>query len=236
MNEGSVQMTTQKAFKRRVRERMSKTGESYAAARRHLARTRDRLQASRTEIRLASALELASDENVAEATGQGWEAWLSMLDRWGARQRKRGETVDFLMAEHAVPSWYAQAIATGYERTRGLRLKHQQSDGFTIYASRTVGVPLEALFDAFIEEEAQRQWLADEPMSLRTAQPGKVARFDWSGDQSRVMVTFEGKGPAKATAFVTHERLADPEVAETAKAAWKDRLTALKSFLEASHV
>lgn len=229
-------MTTQKLFKRRVRERMSKTGESYAAARRHLARTRDRLQASRTETGLASALELASDEKVAEATGRGWEAWLFLLDRWGARQRKRGEIVAFLMAEHAVPSWYAQAIATGYERTRGLRLKHQQSDGFTIYASRTVGVPLEALFDAFTDAEAQGQWLADGPMPLRSARPGKVARFDWSGDQSRVMVTFEGKGPARATAFVTHERLADPEVADAAKAAWKDRLSALKSFLESTHV
>jgi uncharacterized protein YndB with AHSA1/START domain len=227
-------MPTQKLFKRRVRERMSKTGESYTTARSHLARTRDRLASSRTD--LVGALELASDEKVSEATGRGWKAWLFVLDRWGARQRKRGETVDFLMAEHAVRPWYAQAIATGYERVRGLRLKHQQADGFTIYASKTVSVPLDVLFAAFVDERRRDQWLADGSMSVRTSQPGKVAHFDWDDGATRVNVTFEEKGPAKSTAFVTHERLADPDAAEAAKAAWRQRLAALKAYLESTDV
>lgn len=224
-------MTTQKLFKRRVRERMSKTGETYTAARRQVVLKRERLDA-RTS--LATATELASDERVLEKTGRGWEAWISILDLWGARDRKRGETVEFLMDEHAVPSWYAQAIATGYERTRGMRLKHQQPSGFTIYASKTVGVPIGVLFGAFADERTRRQWLTDGSMSLGTSQPGKVARFDWGGGPTRVSVTFEGKGPAKATAYVTHERLPDPDEAERAKAAWKERLTALKSFIESA--
>ena len=223
-------MTTQKLFKRRVRERMAKTGERYATARRHVAVKRDHLASAPTA--LAGATDLASDAKIAEVTGRGWEAWLSLLDRWGARQRKRGETVEFLIAEHSVPHWWAQTIAAGYERTRGMRLKHQQPDGFTIYASKTVGVPLELLFDAFADERMRMQWLTDGSMSLRTSQPGKVARFDWGADQTRVSVTFEGKGPAKATAHVTHERLPDPGAAETAKAFWKTRVAALKSFLE----
>ena len=64
-------MTTQKLFKRRVRERMSKTGETYTAARRQVVLKRERLDA-RTS--LASATELASDERVIEMTGRGWEA------------------------------------------------------------------------------------------------------------------------------------------------------------------
>jgi hypothetical protein len=225
-------MTTQKLLKRRVRERMSKTGESYAAARRHIVRMRDRLVSAPTD--LSSALELASDKKVTEATGQGWKTWLTLLDQWGARQRKRGQTVKFLMAEHAVSSWYAQALATGYERTRGLRLKHQQAEGFTIYASRTVGVHLTTLFDAFVNPRTRKRWLTGGAMRARSSQPGKVARFDWDGGPTRVMVTFEEKGPARATAYVTHERLPDPDEAETAKAAWKERLASLKSFLEAT--
>jgi hypothetical protein len=227
-------MTTQKLFKRRVRERMSKTGESYTAARRHVAPTRDRLASA--SIGLAGATELASDEKITEATGRSWEAWLSLLDRWGARDRKRTETVDFLLSEHAVAGWWAQAITTGYERARGMRLKHQQSDGFTIYASKTVGVPIGVLFDAFVDERTRIQWLTDGSMSLRGSQPGKVARFDWGDGKTRVNITFEGKGPAKATAFVVHERLADPNAAEAAKASWKQRLAALKTFLEATNV
>ena len=78
-------MTTQKLFKRRVRERMSKTGESYTAARLHVVPTRNRIETDRTN--LASARELASDEKLTEATGRDWDAWLSILDRWGARDR-----------------------------------------------------------------------------------------------------------------------------------------------------
>ncbi len=223
-------MTTQKLFKRRVRERAKKTGETYAAARRHVAVERDRLEAARK--RLASAKELASDEKMLEATGRDWEGWLSILDRWGAGNRKHGETVDFLMAEHAVPGWYAQAITTGYERARGRRLKHQQPDGFTVYVSKTVGVPIEVLFDAFVEERTRAQWLTDGSMSVRTSQPGKVARFDWAGGSTRVLVTFEEKGPSKSTAYVAHERLPDARTAETTKALWKERVAALKSLVE----
>jgi len=225
-------MTTQKLFKRRVRERMTKTGESYTAARTHVARTRDRLEDSRD--RLDSAMELASDAKLREATGRDWEAWLALLDRWGARRRKHGETVEFLIAEHAVSGWYAQAITNGHERARGIRLKHQQPDGFTIYASKTVGVPIAVLFDAFADEHMRARWMIDESMSPRSAQPGKVARFDWGDGRSRVSVTFEDKGPAKSTAAVAHERLEGPDEAEAAKALWRQRLATLKAFLESA--
>jgi uncharacterized protein YndB with AHSA1/START domain len=223
-------MTTQKLLKRRVRERMAKTGESYTAARRHVVIGRGRLQEART--RLASAKELASDEKLAEATGRDWDAWISILDQWGGRDRKHRETVDFLISEHSVPGWWAQSITTGYERARGLRLKHQQPNGFTIYASKTVGVPLEALFHAFVDDRTRAGWLTGGSMSVRSSQPDKVARFDWDGGPTRILVTFEEKGPSKATAYVAHERLPDAAAADAAKAAWKDRVAALKSFLE----
>ena len=71
-------------------------------------------------------------------------------------------------------------------------------------------------------------------MALRNAQPGKVARFDWTGDTSRVEVTFEAKGPDRATAHVAHARLPDASAGEGAKVAWRSRLGALKSALEDS--
>jgi hypothetical protein len=223
-------MPTQKLFKRRVRARMAKTGESYTAAREHVAPARDVHETDRA--RLASAKELASDEKLTEATGRDWSAWLAILDRWGAGERKHRDIVDNLIAEHAVPGWWAQAITTGYERARGKRAKHQQPDGFTVYASKTVGVPLDELFAAFSDEAVRARWLTDGSMSLRTAQPGRAARFDWNGGPTRILVTFEAKGPSRATAYVAHEKLPDAEVAEEAKAQWKRRVIALKAFLE----
>lgn len=225
-------MPTQKLFKRRVRERMSKTGESYTAARRHVAPTRDR--AEEDKARLASAKELASDEKLIAATGQDWQAWLTILDRWGARDHTHAEIVAYLHSEHSVPPWWTQTVTNGFERARGLRAKHQQSDGFTVYASKTVGVPVDVLFRAFVDEPTRTRWLTDGLMSLRTAQPGKVARFDWGDGGSRILVTFETKGPSKAAAHVSHERLPDADAAEVAKALWKKRVAALKLVLEST--
>jgi hypothetical protein len=133
-----------------------------------------------------------------------------------------------------VPGWWAQTITVGYQRARGMRRKHQQSDGFTVYASKTVGVSLDALYAAFVDDARRAQWLTGGSMSLRTSQPEKVARFDWADGVTRVMVMFESKGAAKATAHVTHERLTDPADGESAKSAWKQRLISLKAFLEST--
>lgn len=224
-------MTSEKAFKRRVRERMSKTGESYAAARSQVSQKRDRIQTARR--RLAVADELPADDKVREATGRPWDDWFSMLDRWGARGRTHGETAAHLVEEHGVPGWWAQSITVWYQRTRGMRLKHQQADGFTVHASKTIAVAPEVAYEAVVDPQSRQQWLADEPMTLRTSRPARSARFTWSDGATRVHVSFDPKGPGKTVVAVAHERLPDPDEAETAKAAWRQRLSHLKAYLEA---
>lgn len=223
-------MTTQKLFKRRVRERMAKTGERYAAARAQVGRQREQGEADPPDV--ASAMELASDAKLHEATGRYWLEWIAVLDAWGATKHKHPEIVEFLSREHSVAPWWRQTVTNGYERARGMRKKHQQADGFTVYASKTIGVSLDVLFNAFVDDRSRARWLVDSAMSVRGSQPGKVARFDWADGQSRVMVTFEGKGPGRATAHVAHERLPDAAAGEAAKTAWRARLGALKSSLE----
>ena len=223
-------MTKERLFKSRVRERMSKTGESYTSARSHVSQKRGRVQAART--RLAAPTDRPSDVRVVEMTGRTWEAWFSVLDRWGAQERKRGETVGFLMSYHGVPGWWAQSITYWYQLARGMRLKHQQANGFTVYATKTIAVPIDVLFDAFTNPRTRRKWLTDGKMSLRTSQPGQTARFSWADGPTRVNVYFIDKGPSKSAVEVAHERLPDGDEAETTKAAWRARLTHLKSFLE----
>ena len=50
--------------------------------------------------------------------------------------------------------------------------------------------------------------------------------------QPGVVVAVLDKGPGKAPVSVTHEKLQDPEAAERQKAAWRERLAALKGLLE----
>jgi hypothetical protein len=223
-------MTKERSLKRRVRERMSKTGESYAAARKQVVQKRDRLKEARTT--LASTDDRPSDEKLAAATGKTWDAWFTLLDRWGAKTRSHSETARYLASDHGVPGWWTQTITVWYQRTRGLRLKHQQKDGFAIQASKTIDVALDRAFVAFVKPAVRKRWLTDGAMKIRTSQPGRSARFDWDDGSTRVLATFAAKAPAKTLVAISHEKLPDADEAEKAKAAWRQRLARLKSHLE----
>lgn len=228
-------MTTDKTLKRRVRARMAQTGERYAAARDQVVRKRDRVSAA--SQRLAVPDGRPSDEAIESATGKGWEAWFAELDAWGARERTHTATAAHLTGARGVPGWWAQSITVYYQRSRGLRLKHQQTHGFTVSVSRTISAPVRTVFEAFTDDARRATWLTDGTATLRSSRPDHAvawtARLDWEGGPSRLLVTFEDKGPTKTTVTVSHERLPDPDDAETAKAAWRERLSALKASLEA---
>jgi len=223
-------MTEAKTFKRRVRERMSKTGESYTAARVQVAQKRDRNDAART--RLAAEDERPPVEKLTDATGKTWDEWFAILDRWGARERTHRDIAKHLIEELGAPGWWAQSITYWYERSRGMRLKHQRADGFSVTATRTIGVAVDALYEAFVDDVERKKWFEDAPMSLRTAQPTKGARFDWEDGSTRVVAWFEAKGPSKSTIALAHEKLPDADEAETMKAMWRRKLSELKSHLE----
>jgi hypothetical protein len=224
-------MTESKTFKRRVRERMTKTGESYTAARAQLSGKRDRIEGARNRLK-GAAEELQSDEKLAEATGKTWDEWIALLDAWGARTKKHPEIARYLIDELGVPGWWAQTVTVGYERATGLRVKHQQGKTFSISATKTVNVPVDDLFAAFVDDVERKRWFEDASMSLRTSRENRDARFDWEDGSTRVVAWFAAKGPSKSTISMAHEKLPDADEAETMKAMWRERLADLKAHLE----
>jgi hypothetical protein len=221
-------MTTQRSFKRLVRSRMEKTGESYTAARAVLLAGDEKPKAAEQPW-LAS-----SDERIRERTGRGWEEWFDLLDDWGAMERTHRETARWVAEQLGIGPlvWEAQAVTSSYEQARGLRAVGETEQGFAASASRTVAVPVERLFDAVVDESLRRSWLPDGELSERTATRPKSARFDWGDGSSRVMVAFSAKGEEKSTMALQHVRLADLAEAERMKAYWRERVTALKEELE----
>jgi hypothetical protein len=220
-------MTKQKTFKRRVRERMAKTGESYTAARRMLI-----ADGARPDTEVADFEPPVPDERVAEATGRGYEPWFAVLDDWGAPKRTHTEMARWLREEHEVDGWWAQAITVGYERARGLRAPGEKADGFAATASKTVGVPVARLYDAFEDEALRERWLPGADMRTRTATKPRSARYDWEDGTTRLIVGFEAKGEAKSLVALSHERLPDSETAGEMKTWWRERLAELKADLE----
>src|SRR2546430_602772 len=73
-------MTRHQSFKRLVRTRMAKTGESYTAARATLLAAREPDAGPRPAL-------ATSDEMIRQRTGRGWEEWFDLLDEAGLAER-----------------------------------------------------------------------------------------------------------------------------------------------------
>jgi hypothetical protein len=227
-------MTRQKSFKSRVRARMSKTGERYTAARRHLLTHPDQSEPdTSTAASVRRATGRMSGEAVRSRTGRGWDEWFALLDSWGARSRTHTEIARWLVVEHDVSGWWAQTVTVAYEQERGMRAPAQHGDGFAAGASRTINVPAERLSAAFTDPRLRERWLPGATLNVRTNRPGKSLTADWDGGASRLSVYLTAKSEAKSQVAVQHQRLPDAGAAERQKAYWRDALTALKSLLEA---
>jgi uncharacterized protein YndB with AHSA1/START domain len=225
-------MTVQKSFKRLVRARMAKTGESYTTA-------RAQLLAGDAESTDVEAPRLAcSDERIRERTGQGWEQWFDLLDSWDAESMSHREIVshvaEFLDDEKL--AWNTQAIATSFERARGKRAVGERvgRDGFVAGASKTIAVSAKHAFAAFVDPSQRDGWLPDIELSERTVTKPTTARFDVDDGTTRLVVFVEAKGPTKSTVVVEHSRLADNDEREARKLYWRNALVRLKTQLEGS--
>src|SRR5947207_11677897 len=192
-------MTEHKSFKRLVRARMDKTGESYTAARAQLLRAEE-------PSGTGGPVLATSDEAIRQRTGRGWEEWFALLDEWGAADRSHREIARWVAEKQGVVplAWNAQAVAASYELTRGLRVVGEKPDGFAVTASKTVAVPADRLYDVFVDASLREDWLPDGELRERTATKPKSARFDWGERGSRVHVTFLAKGEAKSTLALEH--------------------------------
>jgi hypothetical protein len=173
-----------------------------------------------------------SDEAIRRRTGRGWEDWFEVLDEWGAHERPHKEIARWLREEQVVDGWGAQSVTVSYERARGLRALGERPEGFSVTAQKTVPVPVDRLYEAFVDESLRERWLPAGDLSERTATRPKSARFDWGDGTTRVIVGFTAKDDAKSTVALEHERLPDAEEADRMKTFWRERLTALESQLE----
>jgi activator of Hsp90 ATPase-like protein len=216
-------MTRDKAQKRATRARMSKTGERYSAARRHVVEPGEELRAEDLP---------QPDASVRQKTGKGWREWFRILDAWGAKERKHGDIARYLMEEQGVPGWWAQSITLGYERARGMRAKYQSAAGvFQVSVSKTFPIGAGKLFRAFAETSKRNKWLERGTLKVRTAQRNRSVRFDFRDGTSRVVVSFDPKGRSKTTVAVQHERLADARAVEEMRGMWKEQLNRLAEVL-----
>ena len=222
-------MTRHKSFKRLVRTRMEKTGESYTAARAML---------------LAAEPSTGHPEATARHFGRRPSGGAP-----GAAGRS-GSTCSTSSARPSVPTGRSRAgspISSGSSRWCGRRRPSRQLRARSRPACRR---PARRRLP---RSPHRRPWTfppsGSSTRSSTRRNAGRGCRTESCGNAPRpgrdrpattgrvvtpgVMVTFDAKGPGKSTVAVQHARLADAEDAERKKLFWRERLTALKSQLEA---
>ena len=210
-------MTTHKDFKRLVRARMARTGESYTAARSHYLKSngadgrRDGQADSSVTIRpsgrpaVVDYQKLAgmSDATINAKTGCDWKKWTDALDYVKAHEWTHTEIARYVHEKFKIPGWWSQSVTVGYERIKGLRAIGQRLGGeFEASKSKTFNVPMNRLFSAFTSKRTRDKWLGPMDVTIRTTIKGRSIRMTWP-DGKLVAAWFEAKGPRKNVVGIT---------------------------------
>jgi hypothetical protein len=239
-------MTANRDFKRLVRGRMQKTGESYTAARAHLLR---HPKVSSTAAPVApppvspapapatgpapadyARLAGMSDATIKAKTGCEWARWVYALDRAKAYEWPHPRIADYIRTKYKTGPWWTQTVTVGYERIKGLRARGQRRNGtFETSKSKTLPLALSRLYSAFTQKRTRERWLPGVPLKVRSATREKYLRLNWP-DGTSVEVGFLSKGRGKAQVAVQHTRLPDQATALRMKAFWGERLEALAAL------
>ena len=239
-------MTDAKKLKRKIRERASRTGESYAAARRHVVNQVDQARQDRTReaadtARSGPATGAVSETRCMEATGHGFDHWFEVLDRFGAAKQGHTAAARHLKEEHGVSAWYSQSITVIYERARGLREINQACEGnYQVSATKVLRAPFaqahrlltdlgtDATWLDSIDDDVA-QWIREGRDHLRTKDTAVWLRLKLPDGRVELRISDGGDGRSRAVARV--EQLSSAEAVEPERARFKQVLAAMAAAL-----
>jgi hypothetical protein len=215
-------MPVQKDFKRLVRARMQKTGEAYTAARQQLLNKREPPPDYAAVAGMSEAI-------VTEKTGRTWAEWVRVLDAAKSADKPHREIARYV-SSLGTPGWWTQMVTVGYERIKGLRAIGQRRDGsYEANKSRTFGVPIKKLFDAFANDRTRKRWLGPSFTVRSSLSPKRMTVK--CADNTVVQIGFWPKGAGKSAVSVQHQKLPDRSAVDATKKAWGERFDRLGDIL-----
>ncbi len=155
-----------------------------------------------------------SDEKVKAATGRVLAEWCELLDAQGATTWKHQDTARWLVEEHGVDGWWAQAVTIGYEQERGQRVPGQRADGsFAVSATKTISAARADVIDAVLVALVGH---FGEPTSRRPASPYSTAR--WKIDGHTITAGISEVKPGKTLIALERSKLSSVDSLDSAKA------------------
>lgn len=174
-----------------------------------------------------------SDAAVQAKTGKTWNEWFAILDKAGAKKLDHPAIAVCLSRQPGINPWWQQMVTVGYEQARGLRVKHETPQGYSVSRSKTLDVPVSTLYRAWNDRKARARWLEDNGLTVRKATADKSMRITWSDGKSSVEALFYAKGKQKSQVTVQHNKLANARQATQMKTYWGACLERLQTFLNA---
>ncbi len=171
-----------------------------------------------------------SDAAVLRRTGKDWAQWFALLDKAGASAMPHPDIARLLHEQHKLPGWWAQMVTVEYERARGLRAKHQTTQGYVAGVSRTLEAAVGRVFRAWADTRQRRSWLGATKFAITTATRNKSLRIAWA-DGTRTEVYFAAKGPARCQVALQHSKLPGARSVARMKKFWSAALDKLERTL-----
>lgn len=216
----AVAMTKQESFKRRIRERMAKTGERYTTARRAL------LAKSKPAGRAWVAPPEVTDQAVIEATGASWDQWCDLIDAWSGSADGHAAVAQHLAAEHDLDPWWSQTVTVGWERITGVRLPYQRADG-TFSAGKSATIPGDPamLRRMLLSDSDRKELFPGHQTELLSAPDAKAIRI--SLGPGVAVMSIEPKSNGRMRVAIQHNKLPTFERVEEWKFYWTDWLDAV---------
>ncbi len=216
-------MTAHASFKKRIRDRMAKTGERYGAARRTLIEQAD---SADSHERVWVSPPEQPDASVIEHTGRSWNEWCDLIETWPEAADGHGAVAARVLAEFDVTGWWGQGITVGWERITGRRLVNQMSDGtFTAAVSRTITIDATELREMLYDDDDRSDLFGGMTSEMRSRVGVKIPRIRL--DVGTVGISIEEKSDGRATVGVSHEKLTEPADVAQWKPFWAEWLEAL---------
>ena len=167
-------------------------------------------------------------------TGVTLAEWFRHLDSLEAKKMAHADIFNLVASIEGLKplgQWNQNLLTTSYEWDRGLKERGQKGKDFEISVSKTVNVPVEVLYNAFVDQKLRKKWI-DGKIEITKQTENKSARALWSDGNTRLSVDFYAKGDAKSQIVVQHLKIPDSTTAAAMKQFWPARLDALKSLLE----
>lgn len=240
-------MTRQQTFKRRVRGRMAKTGESYTTARRQLlARTGglfEELSADEPLQREAPAPASSADARrqqlldkrrawVRETTGRAMDAWIAILDQAEARGLPYNDIWRWLAdAGHLAEGGLREAIVITYEQQIGRREIGQSCYGdYPANVNKALKGTMDDVLQRWLDLVGNKRTFngadtVSEP-SVTTTEKFRYWRAKLA-DGTRVTVTIWRMPDGRVSLGVQHRTFPDRTTADACKAYWKEFMAPL---------